>query len=295
MPRRVALVGLAALVGTGLVGWMGERFVVYPLAMNLGVEPRTLNADQVEAFATRLAGGLPSLGAVRADYGTLGLAPNALRPANWLRAQSLEADTVIWFDPGQQDSLAWATWLSSRLNFHYQVVGASIVVATNRRLDQSPHFAPVLVPTNALWRRMRPTAIVDRAADGFHVPRSRPPGLIAEGPHDWWRYGLHFAHGVAVPAGQYVARFELRVANAGDPAAALVRLEAGFAFGPTVATAVVRADQLSAETLSGGQPMLVSLPFAVDQANAVRFLQLRAIHLGNADVTLRGMGLTRAD
>jgi hypothetical protein len=295
-PRRTALIGQAALVGAALVGWMGDRFVVYPVAMNLGVERRALNEDLIEGFATRFAAGLPSLGAVRADYGALGLAPQLLRPANWLNAQSLQvADTVIWFDPGQQDSLAWATWLSSHLNFHYQVVGSSIMIATNRRLDQSPLFAPAVAPTNAVWRRMRPTAIADRTADGFYVPRSRPAGLIAEGPHDWWRYGLYFAHGVALPAGQYVARFELQIANASDPAAELVRLEAGFAFGPTVANAVVRADRLSPETLSGRQPMLVSLPFAIDQANAARYLQLRAIHLGNADVTLRGIGLVRTD
>jgi hypothetical protein len=218
-----------------------------------------------------------------------------MRPANWLNARSLQADTVIWFDPGQQDSLAWSTWLTSHLNFHYQVVGSSIMIATNRRLDQVPLFAPSLAPTNAVWRRMRPTPIADRTADGFHVPRDRPAGLIAEGPHEWWRYGLYFAHGVSLPAGQYIARFELQVANASDPAAELVRLEIGFAFGPTVATAVVRADQLSQDTLSGRQPMLVSVAFTIDQANAARYLQLRAIHLGNAEVTLRGIGLVRSD
>ncbi|MBL8838326.1 MAG: hypothetical protein JNL66_18900, partial [Alphaproteobacteria bacterium] len=290
--RRFALIGQSALIASALVGWVGERFVIYPLTMKLNVDGPTLNADLIENFATRLAQGLPDLGTVRADYGSLGLVPGLLRPTNWLSAQSPGgADTVIWFDPGQQDSLAWGSWLSSRLGNHYQVVGSNIMIATNRRLHESPLFAPAVVPGNAVWRRMRPTLIAERTPDGFFAARDRPAGLIADGPHGWWRYGMYFAHGVAIPTGRYEARFDLRVANPREAGAVVARLEVGFAWGPTVARAEIRADQLRPESISGAQPILVTVPFAVDATTAPLFLQLRALHLGTADVTLRAVGL----
>lgn len=290
-----ALAGQTVLIVAGLVGWMADRIVVYPLQMNLAITDGTREADRIEAFRVRLANALRTLGAVRGDYGTIGFLPHAFRPADWLNPRALEgADTVIWFDPGQQDSLAWGTWLSSRLANHYQVLGSNILLASNRRLEQSPALAPALVPANPVWRRMRPTWIAERTSEGFRVARDRPASLIAEGPHSWWRYGLYFAHGVTVPAGRYEARFDFSFASARDPFIELARLEVGFAWGPTVAQATVRADQLRPETVTGQQPVRITLPFVVDQQNAARFLQLRAFHVGNADVTLRNITLVRA-
>ncbi len=294
--RRRSLIGFAALVAAALVGWVGDRFVVYPLAMNLAVGQRTLDAAAIEAFRPRLDAARRELGTLRADYGVLGLLPDAFRPGDWLRADALAgADTVAWFDPGQQDSLAWGTWLSSRLANHYRVAGTGILLASNRRLEQVPALLPALVPANPVWSRMRPTALAEAMPDGLRVPRERPQGLIADGPHAWWRYGLYYAHGVAIPAGRYEAQYELRFSGARDPFVDLVRLEVGFAWGPTAASVTVRAAQLRVETVAGQQPARVSVAFAVDPANAARWLQLRAIHLGNADVTLRNITLARTD
>jgi hypothetical protein len=204
-------------------------------------------------------------------------------------------DSVIWFEPGLQDSLAWGAWLSSRLANQYRVVGANIVLATNRRLEQIPTIAPLLVRTNVVWERMRPTEIAQREADGIHVRRAAPPGLIAYGPHSWMQYGLNSQHGVALPPGRYEARFELRIQQASDPAAALVRLEAGFVGDAIVAQQDVTASALTPANLAGQDPFVATLAFAVSPEQRGRFLLLRPIHLGTADVTLRGIGLVRTD
>jgi hypothetical protein len=295
--RRLALSGQSALVLAALCGWIEGRFVVYPFVVSLAVNEDTLDANEIEDFRVRLAAGLADLGTVRADFGGLGLLPDVFRPTNGLRPEGEERgiDTVVWFDPGSQDSLAWDAWLSNRLDNQYRVVGSNILLASDRRLERSPALAPCLVPANPVWRRMRPTSIAERAADGFHVPRERPPGLIAGGPHTRWRFGLYLAEGVSLAIGRYEARFEFRFGNPRDPDADLARTEVGFAGGPTVASLTVQPQGLPPESLSGRQSVTVTVPFEVDYQTTGMFLQLRALHLGNADVTLRNIALARLD
>jgi hypothetical protein len=174
-------------------------------------------------------------------------------------------------------------------------VGSNIVLATNRRLDQMPTLAPLLVPTNIVARRMRSTGIAQGAPDGLRVTPESPRGLIADGPHAWMRYGLNSHHGIALPPGRYEGRFEIRMVRIKDQAAPALRVEIGFYGARIVAARDVRFDAPISPTPDGSQISVIALPFEVTPDLQQRFLQLRAIHVGNAELVLRRVGVVRVD
>jgi hypothetical protein len=289
--RRHALAWTLAMALAASFAWRDGAFC-YPCAKSLysGL-PRSM--PQVDEFAGRLREGLPQLGKTRVDMAVMALWPDAGARLDWLYpdSQLLRGnDSILWFEGSLQASLAWAAALTSGLTSHYRVAGTNIVVASNRPLEQSAVFAPQLRRTNLVWDRMRPTPIARRESEGFVVPRAARPGPIAEGPHSWMLYGINSQHSLTLPEGRYEARFEARAAHIADPGAPVLRLEVGFAGGPTVAARDIRASDLPHP--GGG---IVAVPFEVTAAQRDLFLQLRAIHLGNADLVLRSVSLARVD
>jgi len=297
-PRRQTLAWAAIMAVAMFAGWRGE-LVFYPRVMNLTLRTTPAEAQRVEEFGVRLKEGVRELGLVRADAATMSLWPDAGHSLQWLQEparvpDSLRGnDTVIWFEPGLHDSLAWAAWLSSRLPNQFRVIGTNIVMATNRRLDQLPTFAPLLVATNIVSRRMRPTAIAQYVPDGLRVAIDAPRGLIAQGPHSWMRYGLDYHHGVALPPGHYQGQFEFRLVRVKDRATAVLRVEVGFFNARIVAAKDVRLQDLPATNPDGLQSFVVTLPFEVTPDLERHFLELRAIHVGNAELVLRRVDVVR--
>jgi len=296
--RRAAVAWQAALILSAVFGWFGGRFVLYPAAVKFPLGDAVLNAAMIDGFATRLAAGQRELGGLRADYGTVGLLPRALTPDNALPPTGTVrgVDTVVWFDPGEQDSQAWGAWTANRLGNHYRVVGSSIMIASNRRLDQSPLLAAAVVPASAMWRRMRPAGGAVRQGDAIVIAREQPGGVLASGPHEPYVNRAGFAQPIMLPEGRYEARFLVAVNRLRDPFGAVLRVEAGSASASEIAGAVELASAaLPPEVAAGRQPTVLALQFAIDEAASRRPFQLRAIHLGTADVALHGVSLTRID
>jgi len=286
--RRQALVGMVALAAAGAIGWRDGLFC-YPCSETLRVGASPVQPTQVREFGTRLRAGVAELGRTRVDMAVRALWPDSGERVGWLNSYALDdTDTVIWFEGSLQDRLAWAGAFNGRLNNHYRVFGTNIAIATNRPLDASL-FAPQLQRVNLVWQRMRATAISELGREGFFVRRSAPPGLIAYGPHSWMSYGINSQHGVALPVGRYQARFEFRAAQVSGVSVPIVRIEAGFYGGGTVATQEVRAGTAA----TAQETLAATLSFAVSQAESDLPLQLRAMHLGNADVLLRNVTLAR--
>jgi hypothetical protein len=140
---------------------------------------------------------------------------------------------------------------------------------------------------------MRPTAIAQYVPDGLRVAIDAPRGLIAQGPHSWMRYGLDYHHGVALPPGHYQAQFEFRLVRVKDRATAVLRVEVGFFNARIVAAKDVRLQDLPATNPDGLQSFVVTLPFEVTPDLERHFLELRAIHVGNAELVLRRVDVVR--
>ena len=138
-----------------LVGQVQERFIIYPLALFSNVSPVGTVMAATDTFVASVWTNQAELGHLRVDPGVRGLAPQRFAAKYWLESPlqgDSKVDTIIWFDPGARDSDAWATWINQRLNYHYEIPGTPLVMASNRRPEQLPTLRPLIKPTSLLMR-----------------------------------------------------------------------------------------------------------------------------------------------
>lgn len=293
---RRTLLFQAVVIASTLAGHVCGQNVVYATALEFQAQPAVAQASIVDAFTAQIQKGHQELGRMRVDTGILGLAPRFFTHRDWLEGSlpnDGQVDSVVFFDPGYLDSLAWATMLEQNLEHYYGIPGTRIAVASNRSLDRLSSFRPFLTPMNPLWRRMRPTSITEVRADGFFVSRNSPPGPMNDGPHMSWKSGLCFSNTLALPVGGYIAEFSFSLSNINNAAEPVASFELDYPWAPQARQRWTLRERDLRELERDGDFYKFPMSFTVTGAAAGQAFNLRLVHEGNADIKLVNVRLLK--